>query len=149
MKAGIPRQRIRDGSSAMSKIVIDEALQSKLNGCAQQIEFCDDSGRTVGHFVPEDLYRKMLYAYAESQCPYSEEEIRQSREEGGGRAVRPRCSAVLERHRYGCIGSGTAGVFLGVENGVRKAVGDGGHGELPLRTGRVVINCQQSIARVT
>ena len=71
----------------MSKIVMDEALQRKLNGCAEQVEFCDNSGRTVGHFVPADLYKKLLYAYAESQCPYSKQEIEESLDERGGRTL--------------------------------------------------------------
>lgn len=61
--------------NAMNKIVLSEALRNQLNGLNEELEMQDESGRTIGHFVPPDLYRQMLYAYAMSRCPYTEEEL--------------------------------------------------------------------------
>lgn len=66
----------------MTRVIVDESLRSKLNGLDEQVEFCDESGRTIGHFLPEALNKKWLYAF--DQCPYTEEEMRAHMEEPGG-----------------------------------------------------------------
>jgi hypothetical protein len=71
----------------MTQIVIDELLRSKLNGCQEEVAFVDDKGQPLGHFVPEGMYRKLLYAWAESQCPYSKEELDRFKKETGGRPL--------------------------------------------------------------
>jgi hypothetical protein len=72
----------------MTKVVVDESLRAKLNGLTEDIEMCDPAGHTLGHFVPQDLYKQMLYAWVESQCPVSEEEMeRRRRENGPGRTL--------------------------------------------------------------
>ncbi len=71
----------------MTRVIVDEGLRDKLNGCTEEIEFCDESGQHVGHFVPAELYRKMLYAYAESRCPYTKEEQERHQRETGGRPL--------------------------------------------------------------
>ena len=68
----------------MSRVFLDETLKAKLNGCDAQVEICDETGRTVGHFVPLDLYRKLLHAYVERQCPYTPEELARFQAETGG-----------------------------------------------------------------
>jgi hypothetical protein len=71
----------------MNKVLFDKFLQSKLNGCTELVEISDPSGQVLGHFVPADLYQKMLYAYAERQCPYSKEDQERDRKESGGRTL--------------------------------------------------------------
>jgi hypothetical protein len=51
----------------MRTITLDPELRSKLNGLNQQVEIRDESGRTLGHYLPEDIYREMLRAWAKSQ----------------------------------------------------------------------------------
>ena len=36
----------------MSKITLDATLRSKLNGLNESLEICDETGETVGHFLP-------------------------------------------------------------------------------------------------
>lgn len=72
----------------MTQIVIDEALRSKLNGCDQDMALVDAKGQPLGHFVPEGMYRKLLYAWVESQCPYSKEELERRKQETGGRSLK-------------------------------------------------------------
>lgn len=71
----------------MSKVTLDAVLRERLNGLNEPLELCDEAGRTVGHFVPEEVYRKLLYRLAEAQCPYTAEELDRMRRAGGGRPL--------------------------------------------------------------
>jgi hypothetical protein len=71
----------------MSKVILDPELRARLNGLNEQLEVCDESGRTLGRFVPEALYTRMLYAAAEAACPYTKEELQQFQQETGGRPL--------------------------------------------------------------
>jgi hypothetical protein len=69
----------------MSKVILDEVLRSKLNGLNEQVEVCDETGRTVGHYVPADVYQKLQCVSIE--FPFTEEEIARRRQEKGGRTL--------------------------------------------------------------
>lgn len=71
----------------MRRVVVDERLRTQLNGLNEEMELCDGTGRTLGHFLPADVYRELMYAYAESQCPYTREELERMRHETGGRSL--------------------------------------------------------------
>jgi len=51
----------------MQKIVLDETLKARLNGLNEHLEFQDATGRTVGHFLPDDEYRRMIYDIARAE----------------------------------------------------------------------------------
>lgn len=72
----------------MSQIIVDESLRKQLNGCQEDITLVDEAGKPLGHFLPEPMYRKLLYAWAESQCPYSKEELERFKQETGGRPLK-------------------------------------------------------------
>jgi hypothetical protein len=36
----------------MTRIVVDEALRTRLHNLAQPLELCDESGRVLGRFLP-------------------------------------------------------------------------------------------------
>lgn len=63
----------------MSKIILDPELKAKLNGLNEQLEVCDESGRTVGRFLPEKMFQEFLVAWADAHL--SDEEIEQARQE--------------------------------------------------------------------
>jgi hypothetical protein len=71
----------------MSKVILDQTLREKLNGLTEQLEVCNEAGQTVGRFLPEQEYRKLLYAAVEAACPYTKEELERSRREPGGRSL--------------------------------------------------------------
>lgn len=71
----------------MSKITLDAELRSKLNGLNEELEICDESGATVGHYVPAKVYRSMIYQIAEAQCPHTEEELKELSKQTGGRTL--------------------------------------------------------------
>ena len=69
----------------MSKVTVDDALRSKLNGLNTTLELCDPSGQTVGHYVPEAQYLKLMYALMNAQV--SDEELERISQEPGGRPL--------------------------------------------------------------
>ena len=56
----------------MNRIPVDAELRTKLFGLKNEAEVCDESGKTLGHFFPEAVYRRMLYAWANSQISNDE-----------------------------------------------------------------------------
>jgi hypothetical protein len=68
----------------MSKVILDADLKSKFHGLREQIELCDTDGHTMGRYVPEDLYQKLLYQLAESQRPSLSAEVIQRRRQSTG-----------------------------------------------------------------
>jgi hypothetical protein len=69
----------------MSKVTLDQSLRAKLNNLDAEVEFCDESGQTVGYFVPADWHRRLLYAWANAQ--FTDEELEKARRQPGGRSL--------------------------------------------------------------
>jgi hypothetical protein len=69
----------------VSKVIFDEVLRSRLNGLDAPVELCDQSGQTVGHVLPHDVYLKLLYDAARAQA--TEEELDRISHEPGGRPL--------------------------------------------------------------
>jgi hypothetical protein len=69
----------------MSKVILDTALKSKLNGLQEELELCDEAGHTLGHFLPPHVYRKLVTAYYQSV--FTDEEIERARKQLGGRSL--------------------------------------------------------------
>jgi hypothetical protein len=69
----------------MSRIILDPQLRSQLGDPTEHVELCDASGNTIGHFVPESIYREMLLAW--SKVHLSNEELAQRRLEPRGRTL--------------------------------------------------------------
>ncbi len=51
----------------MSKLTLDPKLRAKLNGLNEQIEICDETGKTVGHYLPDDVYQRLLFHSIDSR----------------------------------------------------------------------------------
>ena len=69
----------------MSTVKLDDELRSRLNGLDRPLEFQDETGRTVGRFLPEDEYRRLLHDLA--RAVVSEEELDRVSQEPGGRSL--------------------------------------------------------------
>jgi len=63
----------------MTRITIDKKTRAKLNGLHDHAVLCDDTGRTIGYFLPSGLLRDV--------SPYSEEEIERRRQKRSGRSL--------------------------------------------------------------
>jgi hypothetical protein len=69
----------------MSRVLLDHQLRSKLNGLNEHVEICDEGGKTLGHFIPEPLYRELVLAWSESRL--SDAELASRRQEPRGRTL--------------------------------------------------------------
>ena len=69
----------------MNKVMLDETLRSKLNGLDTRLELCDESGRTLGYFLPAAEVDRSLYAWAHEQ--FTDEELELARRQPGGRTT--------------------------------------------------------------
>ena len=69
----------------MGAVILHPELRNKLNGLNEELEFRDEAGRLLGHFLPPDIYRKLLTAWAESTCPNSPDELERLRQQPGTR----------------------------------------------------------------
>jgi hypothetical protein len=69
----------------MTRVVLDDVLRARLKNLDQQLEVCDESGRTLGHFLPAELYHRLLYDWGNAQI--SDEELERRLNEPGGRTL--------------------------------------------------------------
>lgn len=69
----------------MKRVNLDPALRAHLSGYSAPVEICDESGQTLGHFLPAPLYGQLLAAW--SQAEVSDEELERSRSEPGGSSL--------------------------------------------------------------
>src|SRR5260370_41975189 len=70
---------------AMSRVTLDSQLRSKLNGLDDQVEICDESGKTLGRFLPESLCRELLLAWSKADLP--DDELQRRRQEPRGHTL--------------------------------------------------------------
>lgn len=69
----------------MDRITLDDNLRTKLNGLSSPVAVCDESGQIIGHFLSDEFYKKLMYAWLLSQPV--DEELEQARHETGGRPL--------------------------------------------------------------
>ncbi|MFO0810374.1 MAG: hypothetical protein U0746_17255 [Gemmataceae bacterium] len=69
----------------MNKVILTDDLRSQLNGLNQPVEVCEPSGQTVGHFVPQGRYLRLLAAWDEKQI--SDDELRRRADAPGGKPL--------------------------------------------------------------
>lgn len=69
----------------MSTITVDNALGAQLNQCKVPVVLVDESGRTLGRFVPEIMSWEQ--ARLIDGCPDSVEELERMCNETGGRPL--------------------------------------------------------------
>ena len=68
----------------MEKVILDDAVRAKLSA-VDEVELCDRSGRKVGHFLSEGLFRRLLFDWANAQI--TGEELERRRQQPGGRTL--------------------------------------------------------------
>jgi hypothetical protein len=71
----------------MSKLIADESLRKQINGAAEPFEICDTEGKVLGHFVPPDFYKWLIYEAAKHPPDLTPEEIQRRLSEGPGRPL--------------------------------------------------------------
>ena len=66
----------------MNRVILDKALRAKLTTLDDELELCDESGRTLGYFMPADLHHRLWYEWARTQ--FTDEELERASQESGG-----------------------------------------------------------------
>lgn len=69
----------------MNKILVDPGTRTRLDNLESELEFCDESGRTLGFFVPAAEAEPALYEWARRE--FTDEEIERARREPGGLTI--------------------------------------------------------------
>ena len=69
----------------MTRVVLDLELRKKLGDVQEHLEVCDESGRTLGHLLPEEVYQRMMLDWGNSQI--SNEELKRRSELPGGKSL--------------------------------------------------------------
>ena len=67
----------------MNKVVLDDELRAKLNGLNDEVEVCDSTDRTIGRFLPEREYWRLMYDLAKADFS-DDAELEEARREPGG-----------------------------------------------------------------
>jgi len=81
----------------MTAIVVDKELREKLQKLGHEVPLCDESGSTLGWFLPEAEYMKVLYDRARQM--FTDEELDRAEKETGGRPLADILADL--RRRYG------------------------------------------------
>jgi hypothetical protein len=63
----------------MTRITVDDALLRQIGTVIEEAELFDSSGRRVGYFLPEEVYRHLVCRWANAQV--SNEELERCRQE--------------------------------------------------------------------
>ena len=63
----------------MTRITVNEALIGQLGAGQQEAELWDSSGRRVGYFLPDEVYRQLVCRWANAQV--SDDELARCRME--------------------------------------------------------------------
>jgi hypothetical protein len=71
----------------MQTITLDSELRAKLNGLNKPLEILDEAGNTLGYYLPDSVYRHLLYAAVEQACPLNDAERERRRQEQGGSSL--------------------------------------------------------------
>jgi hypothetical protein len=73
------------GGFPMTKLVVDAAMQAKLNPLNGLLEICDEAGRTLGYFHP--VLTQNHSGESSIQSPFTEEELERRRQQRTGRPL--------------------------------------------------------------
>jgi len=68
----------------MVKMTVEHDLAARFQGL-KEAEICDEAGRTVGRFLSEEMFRRLVYKWANAQV--TDDELRQSLQQPGGRTL--------------------------------------------------------------
>jgi predicted metal-dependent hydrolase len=58
----------------MGTVILDDDLKARLNGLNQHLEIRDTDGKLVGHYLPEEAYKRLLYDWANAEFAREEAE---------------------------------------------------------------------------
>ena len=71
--------------TVMTKVILDDALLAKLQSGDEPLELCTPSGETIGHFLPREVYQRLLFDWANAKI--TDEELLRRLDQPGGRTL--------------------------------------------------------------
>jgi hypothetical protein len=72
-------------ANAMTRIIVDSDLLARLHGLGERLEFCDESGRTLGVFQPAPA--KLAPGEGVDGSPFTREQLEEFRKQRTGRPL--------------------------------------------------------------
>lgn len=66
----------------MKRVTFDSELEARVGPLEEEIEVCDATGRTLGRFLPEGIYRRYLYEWANLQ--FDDNDLDRAAQQPGG-----------------------------------------------------------------
>ena len=75
-------ERAKLTADSVNKVLVEPSVRAKLHNLDSRLELCDQSGNTLGFFVPVSEQQRLLYACAQSE--FTDEEIEHAKAELGG-----------------------------------------------------------------
>jgi len=69
----------------MHKVTLDQSTLAKLGNLDQQLEICNETGQTLGYYLPASEDDPSLYQWAKTQI--TDEELERRRREPGGKTT--------------------------------------------------------------
>jgi hypothetical protein len=63
----------------MTRITVNDVLLGQLGAGRKEAELCDSSGRRVGYFLPDEVYKQLVCRWANTQV--SDDELERCRRE--------------------------------------------------------------------
>jgi hypothetical protein len=70
------------GVADVNRITVHEPLTGESDGVVQPVEWIDEAGKRLGHFVPAGMTESC------ADCPYSPDELDRMQSERGGRPLK-------------------------------------------------------------
>lgn len=70
----------------MDRVTADEVLRSKLGNFTGPLEVCDEKGKIVGHFLPLETYKALLYSSLK-EPHFSKEDLEDRFNAPGGKSL--------------------------------------------------------------
>ncbi len=77
----------------MTRITVNNVLLNQLGSGREEAELCDSSGRRVGYYLPDEVYRQLVCRWANAQV--SDDDLKRCRDE----SVSYSAAEVLDRLR--------------------------------------------------
>jgi hypothetical protein len=70
----------------MTRITIDDSLRERLQSEHDCVQLCDEEGKTIGHFLPSEVYARMIFDKGNARI--SDEELEKRLNEPGARPLK-------------------------------------------------------------
>jgi len=77
----------------MTRITVNDVLLNQLGSGREEAELCDSSGRRVGYYLPDEVYRQLVCRWANAQV--SDDDLKRCRDESASYST----AEVLDRLR--------------------------------------------------